>query len=294
MMHIQIDVPAIEAAPDGARAGGITEDQMLAGLVRLFRWVLVKKTHHVTDTLLLGFFGPAPSGVERLTVALVEYGHLERRPDGWRVRGAGRYTRAQEGKSKGGLAAKGNLRQYRSDTGSAPAGAPAAAGDGSYRLNAGSIDDTTGIDTGRSTGRTPALEAEIPRGRSPKDRDPEKPRGERRESEHEHCLALMEAGREMRCAELGIDPGSRPDVPPQKANTMIGRAIEACGYRLINDEGGEYTAHDQLQDLHRAFLKDEPFGRFDKDGNARDMPWPTALFLSAGVLTRFRSDEDAA
>jgi hypothetical protein len=98
----------------------------------------------------------------------------------------------------------------------------------------------------------------------------------------------MEAGREMRCKEFAIDPGPRPSVPPQKANTMISRAIETCGYR-IDEEG--YTAHAQLRDLHNAFLGDEAFGRFDKDGAPRDTPWPTALFLSTGVLQRFRGNE---
>lgn len=103
MSYIAFDLDALNVVPDVAAACGVPPGDVAHGLLKLWAWCFRNKTATATDTHLAGFFGK-PSGA-----ALEAFGFLAKDGDGWRVRGAERYLRVSEGRSKGGHAAKSNL-----------------------------------------------------------------------------------------------------------------------------------------------------------------------------------------
>lgn len=111
MSHIAVDLKVIEVdAPAAARAAGVNEDRVLGGLVRLWHRCWSKKTALISRLELLGVFGP--DRADQLFEALVGFGLLETsESEGFRVKGADRYLRIQEGRSKGGKTASGNLKR---------------------------------------------------------------------------------------------------------------------------------------------------------------------------------------
>ena len=90
-MFIAVDLKAIEVhVPMVARAAGVADDRVLAGLVRLWHRCWSTSSDRLTATELAGLFGG--DRIEALTEALcVEF--LERSSDGFRARGAARYLR---------------------------------------------------------------------------------------------------------------------------------------------------------------------------------------------------------
>lgn len=134
MPYIAYDLDALNEAPNLARAGGITEDAAVAGLVRMWAACFRAKTDTVDRTRLPAFFG---SVTDQLVTALLASGFLESTDNGFRVRGAERYLRISEARKEGGRKAKGNLKQHRLPAGSPPAQA--------------------GAQPEKSTGSTPAL-----------------------------------------------------------------------------------------------------------------------------------------
>jgi len=104
MSYIAFDLDALNRAPAAARAAGVREEDIIAGLVRLWAWCFREKVARVDADQVRGHFG---ADVSR---ALTAFGFLEPDPaGGWRVKGADRYLRIADGRSKGGKAASGNL-----------------------------------------------------------------------------------------------------------------------------------------------------------------------------------------
>lgn len=123
MSHIQIDLKVIEVhAPMVARATGIHEDRIIAGLIRLWHrcWSVAGASLSVIE--LAGVFGP--ENLDQLINALcVEF--LEKQEDGsLRVRGADQYLRIKEARRRGALVTNKLLAERRSSV--APASLPNA------------------------------------------------------------------------------------------------------------------------------------------------------------------------
>ena len=108
MSHIAVDLKVIEVhAPAVARGAGVSEDRVLAGLVRLWHRCWSTKAVAVTEVEIAGAFGP-----ERLSelIRSMETEFLRKQADGtFHVCGADQYLRIREGHSKGGHASKSNL-----------------------------------------------------------------------------------------------------------------------------------------------------------------------------------------
>lgn len=104
MSYIAFELDALNVARDVGAAAGIPEERVTHGLLRMWAWCFREKSERVTTTHVLGFFGTDACA------ALAAFGFLESGGNAtWRVRGADRYLRVAEGRSKGGQAAKGNL-----------------------------------------------------------------------------------------------------------------------------------------------------------------------------------------
>jgi hypothetical protein len=139
--YIAFDLDAFDAAESAARHAGASADAMMAGLLRLWRFCWRQRNDVVTPDQLRGVFGID------VGPALVAFGFVAQVGSNYRVRGADRYLRIQEGRSKGGKAASGNLKQNKkkpeATTGSPPAdhrldaGSPPADDRLSHRLYAG-------------------------------------------------------------------------------------------------------------------------------------------------------------
>jgi hypothetical protein len=116
MSHIAFDLDALPLVPKVARSAGIQEAVVGWGLTQMWEWCWREKTDRVTTNHLRGFFG------SELGAILVDFGFLEAAGSSlWRVRGAARYLRIQEGRERGGRNAKGNLKQYRAKPATPPA-----------------------------------------------------------------------------------------------------------------------------------------------------------------------------
>ena len=153
MAYIAVDLKVVEVlAPAVARATGLSENRVLAGLVRLWHrcWSTEKGT--VTQDELAGCFGP--EGIVGLAGALCA-DFLERTPDGFRVRGAARYLRLRAAMREGGRKAASNLR--RGDK------SPRPSGPGQGRGIAGeSPGPSPGVGSGPSPALTPSTEHRAP------------------------------------------------------------------------------------------------------------------------------------
>lgn len=103
MPYIAFDLDALSRAPAVARASSIPEDHVISGLVRLWAWCFKEKVDKANTMQVRGHFaGDCISALEA-------YGFLEKIGEDWRIRGASRYLRINEGRIKGGLAAKKHL-----------------------------------------------------------------------------------------------------------------------------------------------------------------------------------------
>lgn len=111
MPHLAFELDALENVPATASAAGMGEGDLAYGLLKLWRFCWRTKTDRVDRPHLTGFF-PAEDGT-RVVGALVAFNFLEAADSGFRVKGAQRYLRVNGGQSRGGHAAKGNLKQYR-------------------------------------------------------------------------------------------------------------------------------------------------------------------------------------
>lgn len=103
--YIAYDLDALKLVPDIARGTNTPEPVIGYGLLRLWSYCWERKTDRVTGIHLTGFF----AGHSTLGPALVAFGFLEELPGEYRVRGAERYLRLSEARSKGGKASAKNL-----------------------------------------------------------------------------------------------------------------------------------------------------------------------------------------
>ena len=128
MSYLAVDLDAKTAMPKVARAAGLSVGDVAWGLMELWEHAWREKTDVATGPVLAGCFG----GGAATTDALVAFGFLEPTQDGYRIRGASRYLRIQEARSKGGKASSGNLKRGAKKArqpGVTPGSLPAAAGD---------------------------------------------------------------------------------------------------------------------------------------------------------------------
>lgn len=128
MSYLAVDLDAKTAMPKVARAAGLSVGDVAWGLMELWEHAWREKTDVASGPVLAGCFG----GGAATTDALVAFGFLEPTQDGYRIRGASRYLRIQEARSKGGKASSGNLKRgpkKARQPGSVPGSLPAAAGD---------------------------------------------------------------------------------------------------------------------------------------------------------------------
>ena len=137
--YIAFDLDALNLAPAVARASGMTEDSITAGLVRLWAWAFRSKTDMASDLVVRGQFGGD------CTAALAAFGFLEKKSASeYRIRGAERYLRVTEGRSKGGKMSSGNLKRGTLQAGEMPGVQP-------------------GLQPGTSPGSSPAPAGNQPR-----------------------------------------------------------------------------------------------------------------------------------
>lgn len=126
MSYIAVELDVLSAAPNAARAAGVSEDAILGGLNRLWAYSFRTKRDVLHELEVLGCFAVY---AERLLPTLRAFGWLDDAPEGrLRVRGADRYLRIAEARAKGGKAAAGNLRRGKSQPELPPGSPPAAAG----------------------------------------------------------------------------------------------------------------------------------------------------------------------
>lgn len=106
--YIAFTLQALDDAPLMARAAGVPEDTAIAGLLRLWAYCWRSKTDRISATHVLGIFGPHAEVIP----ALIAFGFLEQdEASSYLVKGADKYLRISEGRSKGGKTASKNLRQ---------------------------------------------------------------------------------------------------------------------------------------------------------------------------------------
>ena len=103
--YIAYELDALKLVPDIARGTGTQEHVVGYGLLRLWSYCWERKADRVGDIHLCSFF----AGATGMGPALVAFGFLEAVGAEYRVRGAERYLRLSEARSKGGKAAAKNL-----------------------------------------------------------------------------------------------------------------------------------------------------------------------------------------
>ena len=143
MSYIAFDLDALNRAPAAARAAGVREEDIISGLVRMWAWCFREKIAEVDAAQVRGHFGGD------VAAALVAFGFLEARGEVWRVKGAERYLRVAEARSRGGKAASGNLKRGTRKAGGQPGAVP-----GVSRESAGGV---AGEQPGLTPGSVPAL-----------------------------------------------------------------------------------------------------------------------------------------
>jgi hypothetical protein len=100
MPYLAFDLDALNAAPNVARAGGISEDAAIAGLARMWAWCFREENDHVSPSHLAGFFGTGDA--DRVAAGLSTFGFLEQDGVQLRVRGADRYLKLKQARREGG------------------------------------------------------------------------------------------------------------------------------------------------------------------------------------------------
>lgn len=149
MSYIAVGLKVIEGLSQSvARSTEVSEDRILAGLVRLWHRVWSSKSEVLTMSQLAGVFGAEKINV--IAEALCA-DFLEPVEGGFRVRGASRYLRVRAGLSKGGKAASGNLKRGSKLPGSEPGPQPEPAG------------TTAGKSPGFAPALTPSTEHRAPK-----------------------------------------------------------------------------------------------------------------------------------
>lgn len=99
MPYIQFDLDALEDAPHCAQAAGLTEETVIAGLLKLWRYAWRKKSAEVQREHLMGFFG---GDGERVVKALTAFEFIAPLDGGdMRIRGAEKRLGIREKQAEG-------------------------------------------------------------------------------------------------------------------------------------------------------------------------------------------------
>jgi hypothetical protein len=128
LAYLTFDLDAKKKVGPAARAAGVDPGVIAWGLLELWEHVWTTKSAEVPELVLDGCFGPS----NRIRDALAAYGFLEpKTPNLFRVRGAERYLRISEAKSRAGKAraaagARGSDGRLLVQHPPAPAGEPAS------------------------------------------------------------------------------------------------------------------------------------------------------------------------
>jgi len=195
--HIAVDLKVIEVhGPAVARTMGEPVALTVGGLTLLWHRCWSTKTDTISRIGLGGVFG-----LERIDLrieAMVDAGFLEPLTEGFRVRGAAKYLRILEGLSRGGHAAKSNLKRGASK----PADSRPTAGEG-----AGGV---AGREPGEVPGSMPALT----------------PSTEHRAPNTEHLVLPPKAKRKPKQAELPDVVPPPPPREPSRAEVLHRRFLE--------------------------------------------------------------------
>lgn len=105
MPYIAYDLDAIAKAQHAARAARVGEDVIHGGNLRMWEFCWRSGVDHLSALQVRGFYATDSD----VMPGLVAFGFLEPDGDAFRVKGAERYLRVSEARSRGGHAAKGNL-----------------------------------------------------------------------------------------------------------------------------------------------------------------------------------------
>lgn len=142
MSYIAFDLDALNAAPNVARAAHVPEDAIIGGLLRLWAHAFRRKVDELDQLEVRGCFDSQAD----VLPALKAFGFLAEAPEGrLRVRGAERYLRISEARSRGGKSASRNLKRGNSQPEVQP------------ELVPGSSPAPAGSQPGGSPGSFPAL-----------------------------------------------------------------------------------------------------------------------------------------
>lgn len=114
MPYLAFDLDALDNCPAIAAACGLKSSEVSHGLLHLWKWCWREKTDKVTTTHIHGFFGV------NACEALLAFGHIAASADGWRVRGAKKYLKVGEARSRAGKTSQGNLKRGKNPGPSAP------------------------------------------------------------------------------------------------------------------------------------------------------------------------------
>ena len=117
-MFIAVDLKVIEGlAAAVGRAGAMSEDAVLAGLVRLWHRCWADEIDTLTGDEISGLFAfdaARADGSARAIGALVAFGFLETLPEmTWRVKGAERYLRLKESRRRGAALTNARIAKRR-------------------------------------------------------------------------------------------------------------------------------------------------------------------------------------
>lgn len=168
MSYIAFDLDALNRAPAVARASGLEEEQVIAGLVRLWAWCFREKTDRITKLQVVGHFGADACE------ALVAFSFLEASDEAFRVRGADRYLRVNDGRRKGGLAASKNLIPGGPKKKRQPRGGAETQAESQPRVSRESAEEDARLDLGLSPNtehRAPNIKTLAPASRAPRESD---------------------------------------------------------------------------------------------------------------------------
>jgi hypothetical protein len=267
-MFIAVDLKVIEGlAAAVGRAGAMSEDAVLAGLVRLWHRCWADEADIFTGDEIAGMFAFDASradGSARAVGALVAFGFLESKGPNWRVRGAARYLRLKASRRRGGQLAKRNLKRGQSPG--------SRAGDEPETSR-----DTPPAPPGSYTESPSHRVTEI---------DVPKPKRERKPSAAEDFFGWLNA---TRATIKSLEPQPKP--PASRLNKNFGEALLQVG-------------RPELEGRYRTFLGDstnaakdppwpwEVFAATWSWRKAQQAPQPRSKFLSPDEIKNLYASQE--
>lgn len=207
MPYVQVELDALKVCPDVARVTGLSDLVVTGGLVRMWAYCWEAKTETLRPLQLAALFGCRDAAL--LAEALEAFGFLEAADGGYRVKGAQRYLRLDDGRSKGGKAAAGNLIPGARQKARKQAAEFSAAAESQPRASREAAERSSRL----SSALTPNTEHQSPKLHKPPTPFAEMP----------HSPPLVERVAEVFKAERGVD------YSPTFADEHAGRALLGKG-----------------------------------------------------------------